>query len=225
MSADSGVRSSWVGESALVAELQLMMLPPQRRKRALGQMGREVKKQSRKNVRKQSDVNGRSFTDRHKTRTKKGKMLSGFVRGSNIRQKTKDNAVSIGFKNEVMGKMARAHQEGQTITMHSKPMSEKRRGEWEEDEASMEQADAMIRLGFKRKTSSGVEKPVSRIWIVENYTKWRALGILYTLNNKRQGKKTWQVKLPAREFFSNDAKWVKAMAFDVVKAELAKGRN
>jgi hypothetical protein len=59
---------------------------------------------------------------------------------------------------------------------------------------------------------------------MENLTKLQALGMLYELNNKRQGKQSWQVKLPAREFFSNDAKWVKQMAFDVVKNELGKGR-
>lgn len=225
MAIDSGVRSSWAGESALVAELKLMMLPPERRKRALGQMGREVKKQARKNVKTQRSVRGEGFKERKKQRTRNGEMLSGFVKGANIRQRTKGNSVSIGFKNNVMGKMARAHQEGQSMTMRAKPMSKQLKEKWHGEEASMAQADAMIRLGFKRKTSSGIEKPVSRIWIVENYTKWRALGILYTLNNKRQGKKSWQVELPAREFFPNDSQWVKAMAFDVVKTELAKGRK
>lgn len=225
MAIDSGVRASWAGESALVAELKLMMLPPERRKRALGQMGREVKKQARKNVKTQRNVRGEGFKERKKQRTRNGEMLSGFVKGANIRQRTKGNSVSIGFKNTVMGRMARAHQEGQSMTMRAKPMSKQLKEKWHGEEASMAQADAMIRLGFKRKTSSGIEKPVSRIWIVENYTKWRALGILYTLNNKRQGKKSWQVELPAREFFPNDSQWVKAMAFDVVKTELAKGRK
>ena len=221
----SGLRAFWSGETAFSAELKLMTLPKERRKRALGQMGREIKKQSRKNVKQQRSVNGKGFKGRRKERTRKGQMLSGFVKGSNIRQRTRGLSVTVDFKNDMMGKMARVHQEGQTQTIKAKKMSAQQKENWRSEPATQAQANAILRLGWgTSRRRDGKRKKISRQYIMENLTKLQALGMLYELNNKRKGKQSWQVNLPAREFFSNDAKWVKQMAFDVVKNELGKGR-
>ncbi len=225
MNSASGVSAFWRGETALNAELKLFMLPKERRKRALGQMGREIKKQSRKNVKQQRSVNGEGFKDRRKARTREGQMLSGFVKGSNIRQRTRGLSVTVGFKNSVMGRMAKAHQEGQTQTIKAKKMSEQQKSDWRSEPATQAQANAILRLGWATsRRRDGKRKKISRQYIMENLTKLQALGMLYELNNKRKGKQSWQVNLPAREFFPNDARWVKQMAFDVVKNELGKGR-
>ena len=220
---DSGVRASWQGASLLEAQLQLLMLPPKRRKRAMAQMGREVVKQSRKNVRSQRDVSGKAFADRHKKRSRKGKMLSGFVKGRNIRQKASSDKVTIGFKNDAMGRMANAHQTGQKQIVKAQKMSEKAKSEWEKSPATRAQAKALNQLGFRVEMKGGKKRKVSQAWIMENLTKLQALGIIFKLNEEREGKQSWQVNLPAREFFSNDARWVEAMAVRVVKAEYRKG--
>lgn len=221
---NSGLSAFWRGESALAAELKLLSLPREKRKRALGQIGREVKKQARKNVRNQRNTRGQAFQERRKQRAREGEMLSGFVKGSNIRQKSKEMSVTVGFKNDVMGKMAAAHQEGQTQTIRAKPMSVKQKNDWRNEPASQAQANAILRLGWSTsRRRDGKRKKISRKYIMENLTKLQALGLLHELNGKRQGKKSWQTKLPAREFFPNDAQWVKQMAHDVITKELNRG--
>lgn len=221
---DSGLRVNWQGVSLLEAQLRLLTLTPQRRKRAMSQMGREVVKQTRKNVRNQKSVKGRSFADRNKKRSKKGKMLSGFVKGRNIRQKATADKVTIGFKNDGMARMANAHQTGQKQTVKAKKMSQQTKAEWKNSPATRSQAREMNRLGFKVEKKGGKTRKVSQAWIVNNLTKLQALGVLYKLNNDKKGKQSWQVTLPAREFFPNDAAWVRAMAVRVVQTEYKRER-
>ncbi|WP_417790770.1 phage virion morphogenesis protein [Terasakiella pusilla] len=221
---NSGVSAFWRGEGALAAELKLLTLPRARRKRALGQIGREVKKQARKNVRNQRNIRGEAFQKRRKERTREGEMLSGFVKGSNIRQRSREMSVTVGFKNDVMSRMAAAHQEGQTQTIRARPMSEKQKSDWRNEPASQAQANAILRLGWSTsRRRDGKRKKISRKYIKENLTKLQALGLLHELNGRRQGKKSWKTKLPAREFFPNDAQWVKQMAFEVITKELNRG--
>ena len=179
MNSASGLSAFWRGETALNAELKLFMLPKERRKRALGQMGREIKKQSRKNVKQQRSVNGEGFQERRKARTRKGQMLSGFVEGSNIRQRTRGLSVTVGFKNDMMGKMARAHQEGQTQNIKAKKMSAQQKEDWRNEPATQAQANAILRLGWATsRRRDGKRKKISRQYIMENVTKLQALGTL-----------------------------------------------
>lgn len=221
---DSGVRARWSGINALQAELQLLSLTPARRKRAMSQIGREVTKQTRKNVRSQTSVRGSMFDPRKKKRTRKGKMLSGFVKGRNIRQKATGHSVEVGFRNDLMGRMANEHQSGTRTTFKAKPMSSSQKKDWREQPATRAQASAMIRLGFRVERKGGRKKRVSQAWIMKSLTRLQALGVLYKLNNDRQGKQSWTIELPAREFFANDAAWVKDMATAVMRAEYQKGR-
>ena len=222
---NSGLSAHWRGEGALAAELRLLTLPRKRRKRALGQIGREVKKQARKNVRNQRNTRGEAFKERRKKRTREGEMLSGFVKGRNIRQRSRELSVTVDFKNQVMGKMAAAHQKGQSQVMRAKPMSSQQVNDWKNEPATMEQARAILRLGWvSSRRRDGKRKKISRKYIVENLTKYQALGLIHKLKNKRDGKKAWRIELPAREFFPNDAQWVKQMAFDVVTKELNRGK-
>ncbi|MEO9655910.1 hypothetical protein [Marinomonas sp.] len=222
----SGLQAFWRGEHAVNAELKMLMLPAERKQRALNQMGREVKKQSRKNVKHQRNTKNKPFQERRKQRSREGQMLSGFVKGSNIRQRRKGNSsITIGFKNNFMGRMARVHQEGQTQTMRARKMSESLKDDWRNEPATQAQANAILRLGWATsRRRDGRRKKISRQYIMENLTKLQALGMLYELNNKRKGKQSWQVALPSREFFSNDAQWVKQMAHDAMKAELSRGK-
>lgn len=218
MADKSGLSAFWKGEGALAAELKLLTLPRERRKRALGQIGREVKKQARKNVRNQANVRGQRFADRKKKRTRKGRMLSGFVRGGNIRHKSSDTNVSIGFKNEVMGRLAAAHQYGSSETVRAKPMSPAKLKEWERSPATKQQAKEIQKLGFKVG-----KKRVSQKYIAERLTRIQALALINKLEGDKAGKQSWESGLPAREFFPNDAQWVKQMAFEVITKEINRG--
>ncbi|WP_394178482.1 hypothetical protein [Marinomonas posidonica] len=226
----SGLQAFWRGEHAINAELQMLRLPRHRKKRALAQMGREVKKQSRKNVKNQSSTQGKRFKQRRKPRTRKGLMLSGLVKGANIRQRTKGNAITVGFKNAQMGRVANEHQEGITRTFNARKMSEQQKADWRTEPASMAQANAIMRFGYRwrERDKDGKRKKISRRYIVENLTKWQALGLLNELKHGKGGRKggvkSWQTVLPSREFFSNDTQWVKQMAHDVMKAELSRGK-
>lgn len=218
------VSAKWSGTAALEAELKLLTLSDKRRKRAMAQIGREVKKQTRKNVRNQASTRGSGFEERKKKRTRKGKMLSGFTRGKNLKHKATGHNVEVGFRNSVMGKMAREHQEGSKTVFKAKPMTASQKKDWREKPATRAQASAMNRLGFRVERKGGRKKRVSQAWIMKNLTRLQALGILYKLNNDRQGEQSWTIKLPAREFFANDAAWVKEMATAVMRAEYQKGR-
>ena len=221
---DSGVSATWQGVSLVEAQLKLLALTPKRRKRAMSQIGREVVKQARKNVRTQKDIRGRSFAKRHKKRIKKGKMLSGLVKGRNIQQKASVTGVTIGFKNDQLGRLAQAHQSGQRQIVKAQKMSQKTKATWENEPATRAQAREMNRLGFKLEVKGGKERKVSQAWIIKHLSKLQALGILYKLNDERKGKQSWQVNLPAREFFPNDAAWVRSMAVRVVQTEYKRER-
>lgn len=215
---NSGFSAFWRGEGALAAELKLLTLPRARRKRALGQIGREVKKQARKNVRNQSNVKGQAFQKRKKKRTKRGRMLSGFVRGGNIRHKTTGTNVSVGFKNEVMGRLAAAHQYGSSETIRAKPMSAPKLREWKNSPATKQQAKEIQKLGYRIG-----KKKVSQKYISERLNKVQALALINKLEGEKVGKQSWETGLPAREFFPNDTQWVKQMAFEVITKELNRG--
>lgn len=218
------VPTIWSGTASLEAELKLLTLSDNRRKRAMAQIGREVKKQTRKNVRNQTSTQGKGFSSRKKKRTRKGKMLSGFTRGKNLQQTATSHHVEIGFRNNMMGKIAREHQEGSKTVFKAKPMTASQKKDWSEKPATRAQASTMNRLGFRVEHKGGRKKRVSQAWIMKNLTRIQALGILYKLNNDRLGKQSWTIELPAREFFANDAAWVKEIATSVMLAEYQKGR-
>jgi len=207
-----------------MAELKLLTLPPARRKRAMSQIGREVQKQARINVRQQRDVSGRSFEGRKKRRTKKGKMLSGLVKSKNMRQKASPNDVTIGFKNDMMARIAYEHQMGMRRKAKARRMSNEQKEAWKNDEATRKQAVAMNALGFRVAAKGGKKRRVSQTWIMKNLTKFQALGILYALRAGESRVSSWDTILPDRKFFPNDAKWVRALTIEVIKNEYRKGR-
>ncbi|MBJ7536955.1 phage virion morphogenesis protein [Marinomonas transparens] len=219
-----GLSAKWTGDGLLMAELKLLSLTPARRKRAMSQMGREVQRQSRRNVKQQRDVNGRSFAARKKRRTKKGRMLSGLVKRGNMRQRAKTNSVTIGFKNDVMAHLAYEHQYGTTKKVKARKMSSSQSAEWEKAPATRQQAQEMNALGFRVAAKGGKKRRVSQAWIIEHLTKKQALGILYELKGSEHKKPSWETVLPARRFFASDAQWVRAMAASVMTNEYRKGR-
>jgi phage virion morphogenesis protein len=221
---NGGLSASWSDKGLLMAELKLLMLPPARRKRAMSQMGREVQKQTRLNVRQQRDVNGRSFKERKRRRTQKGRMLSGFVRRGNMRQKASNNSVVIGFKNDVVARLAYEHQYGTTKEVKARKMSSSQSTEWERAPATRQQAQEMNTLGFRVEAKGGKKRRVSQAWIIKHLTKKQALGILYELKDTEEKKTSWETVLPARKFFANDTQWVRAMAIKAVTNEYRKGR-
>ena len=220
----SGLSASWSNDGLLMAELNLLTLPPARRKRAMSQIGREVQKQARLNVRKQRDVNGRLFEGRKKRRTKKGKMLSGFVKSKNMRQKASPNSVTIGLKNDLMARIAYEHQMGMKRKVRARRMSNAQKEAWKDDEATRKQAVAMNALGFRVAAKGGKKRRVSQSWIMKNLTKFQSLGILYTLKDGESSMSSWDTILPERRFFPNDAAWVRAMTIEVMTNEYRKGR-
>lgn len=220
----SGLSAKWSGDGLLMAELKLLSLSPARRKRAMSQIGREVQKQTRLNVRKQRDVKGRSFKGRKKRRTKKGRMLSGFVRRGNMRQRASSTSVNIGFKNDVMARLAYEHQYGTTKKIKARKMSSSQARKWETSPATRLQAQEMNALGFRVEAKGGKKRRVSQAWIIKYLTKKQALGILYDLKDGEQKKASWETVLPARKFFANDTQWVRAMTVNVMQNEYRKGR-
>lgn len=227
---NSGLSAFWRGESALAAELKLLALPKYKRKRALAQMGREAKKQTRRNVKTQTNTRNGKFVARKRKRTLKGPMLSGLVKGRMLRQKLASMSINVGFRNSQVARVAAEHQYGTSRTFKAKPMTEKQKQDWRDEPASMAQARAIMRFGYrwKERGKDGKRKKISRQYIIDNLTKWQALGLLNELKHgkggRTGGKKSWKVDLPSREFFANDAQWVKQMTHEVIIKELNRGQ-
>lgn len=216
------MHGDWSGELSLKNQLQLLALPPQRKRRINQKIGRAVIKQTRENVRRQQSTDGTRFEKRKKRRRLRGRMLSGFVRGSNINQRVTPSGTTVGFKNNALGKAAWAHQHGhkQTVT---KAQQERKARDWKDKPATSKQAAAMNRLGFRVDYRGGRKRKVSRAWIQKNLTRWQALGILYDLHRGRESQKeSWETALPARPFFANDSRWVAELANTIIRDELSK---
>lgn len=216
------MQADWSGELSLRHQLQLMALPAQRKRRINQKIGRAVIKQTRQNVRRQQSTTGQSFDKRKKKRRLRGKMLSGFTRGSNIKQRVTPSGTTVGFKNNALAKAAWAHQYGHKQTVTKAQQMRKAR-DWKDKPATSEQAAAMNRLGFRVEYRGGRKRKVSRAWIKKNLTRWQALGILRDLDqNRPQPKESWETELPARPFFANDSRWVAELANTIIRDELGR---
>ncbi len=213
------ITAQWQGLLSLYDELRYAQLTPIKKRRLNQKISRAVVKQTRKNVRGQKDLRGRKFKERHKKRSRRGKMLSGLVKGNNIKQRITPDTTTIGFG--ALGKRAWANQYGHSQTV-TKQQQSRLASSWKDKPATTEQAAAMIRLGFRLEKKGGIKKRVSRKWIKDNLSRWQALGILYDLKNGTDSSHdSWKTETPAREFFANDTDWVKQTAIDIARQELS----
>ncbi|MET4706725.1 virion morphogenesis protein [Endozoicomonas lisbonensis] len=178
--------------------LELLMLPPPRRKRVLRKTGQQVRKRSRQNLKQQKTITGAPMAKR---KTGNGRMFRRL--GKDMTTVTKDKSVTVTWKNTMTGKIAYRHHHGVPETFNKTRM-DRRYGVPDYDQpATRKQAKALIAAGFKvytgKKKGKTQSKRPSQRWIMDNLTLGHAGYLVRTLR-KEQSKKSWTVKPPARPF-------------------------
>lgn len=194
-------------DSKLSRQLKALSLPANKRKLLHKRIGREVIKTARQNIQQQKTVEGKSFAPRKNG--KRAKMLRRIARGGNLKIFSGANKVTVTWPNSLIGKVARAQQDG----FEDKYTAERMKKEHGQPDygapATSEQAKALLKSGFRLnagKFKSGKNKGatktrrVSQAWVKENMTIGQA-GIVLRLLRNKASENSWIVKNAARPFF------------------------
>ena len=212
------------GVLPLKRQLQLLALPPAKKRRILGQVGRQLQKKTRANIRAQRDIYGRSFAKRTaKDRPAKQRRKLLRKMGRQLTQKTTDRQVEVGFKG-IAGSIASQHHFGEkrtvTATAFKREMKKRRKGEEYFDKpATKEQAKVLVKqLGFRSK-----KRRYSQHWIRNNLTIGMAGAIIKKMRDEqglpKRSNSSWIVETPARPFFGATTQVASAMAAEIIEQE------
>lgn len=189
----------------LEAQLALLSLPPQLRRRLMNRVSLRIRTAWRKRVREQRDLNGSSFAPRARKRKKgqKPKMLSGLASGISVVRLTED-AAELGWGKRKTAMIAGVHNDGMTQRRTASQMRGFKRVNpiW----ATAEQAKRLRRLGYKiraGKTKRGASRWLrpSVEWITTNIKYSQAGLLIRLLKQEKPGPSSWEIELPKREFF------------------------
>jgi len=201
------VRFDVVGQLKVNQRLALLQLPPAKRKRLTGQIARKVRVNSRKRLRQQKDLAGRSWAPR------KSKSRRKMLRGLSKRMTAKGTSAEAitSFNNFAVARIARAQQDGSTEVMTAAKMR-KLHGEPDYDApATRAQAKALKAEGYKvrRKGGKGYKNATIR-GITETLTQGQAGLILRDMRDKTS-RQSWAIRLPERSFLGADEKEINEM--------------
>ena len=193
----------------LMEQLKFLKLPKGRRKQLHRWLASAVATMSRKRVRQQKDVDGKSFTPR-KSSTNKRPMLkkisnTKFMKPSNV----SETGADVTWPKNRAGMIARVHQEGQTIRITKKAQRAK-----SDALCSRYQAKQLNKLGFRLRLPGGNRKRVSQKWLMDNMTAEQAGLIIQSMGggHESKGKNSWQIKIPARPFLGASRREQKEMS-------------
>lgn len=190
----SAIKFSVIGHLDAQKRMEVMKLPPRKRRQLLGGFGREIKRQSIRNLKAGRDVEGRPWAPRKRGENRK---LLRNLRRQVAANFTTPDFVEIGFR----GSVAYQQHEGITKVMTSTAMA-KERGSRDhyDDPATKKQAKALRDEGYKIrvKGSKKWRKP-SLKWITENL-KQKQAGLILTILREETPKKAWVTTVPGRAF-------------------------
>lgn len=194
--------------------LKLLQMPPARRRRLLSQLGRQVRVNSRRRLRTQTDMNGQPFKERASKSRKR--MLMGLSKRMHV--KASDTSVEIGFSG-VVGQIARKQQDGIDEVMTAEK-AQKIHGQPDYDApATRDQAKALRMEGYRaRKPSGKGYRNISIREIMNTMTLGQA-GVILRHMRDQVGKKSWVIPLPARSFLGATKSEVDKLA-DILITEL-----
>lgn len=190
------IRLDVQGQLSVKRKLQLLQLPPAKRKRVMGQIIRKVRVASRGRLRGQKDLNGAPWEPRKSG--KKQKMLRKFSR--NLVTNYSAKQATVKFNNGVMGRIARQQQDGIDEVMTAEKMRRIHGQPDYSDPATTSQAKALKAEGYKARKKSGKGyRNISIREIKETLTLGQA-GIILRLMRDTELKKSWVIPLPSRSF-------------------------
>ncbi|WP_279455241.1 phage virion morphogenesis protein [Aeromonas veronii] len=161
-------------------QLNLLALPPQKRKRLVWRAAAELKKLAARHVRQQQDPNGKPWAPRKRG---KRKMLRGLPKLLEIHAPSQDVA-ELGFKRGTMnvhaGVIANTHQKGHTyqVTAASRRSIASSEGS-KLKPATKAQARKLRELGFKRQGGAQGVIPLGVAWLDHRQSQLRPGGIAH----------------------------------------------
>jgi hypothetical protein len=185
---------------SLKNQLLLLSLPANKRVRILKTLGIHERKLARERIKKQKDINGKSFTTRKGSGKKKllkklGKKLKPFV--------FNQNRLELKHENPSVGRVAAFHSEGGSFTMNKAKVDSVFGKVDRTKPCTRGQAKALSKKGFKVKKAKG--KGFRRATINEltaTLTMTQAGAILKRLRN-RGNKSSWKTTAPERPFLGD----------------------
>ncbi len=188
--------------------LQLIAMPPAKRRRVLANIGRKVRVASRKRLRTQRDIQGKKWQGRQSGKSRK--MLRGISKRMVVLSNSSQTDVT--FKHTKTGRIAYAQQYGIAQEMTAAQAAKQYGTPDYKAPASASQAKALRNAGYKirRKRGKGWKSPTLK-WITQNISNGQA-GFILRLLRDETPKKSWTINLPARSFLGATQNDINAMA-------------
>lgn len=196
------MKTSVSGFLTLQQQLQVLRMKPSQRKQLLKKTARAVQKNSRKRIREQKDLHGKSFAPRSRAggKSNRRKMLRGLSKQM-VNYATPGKGV-VSFKTAKAGRIASEHQYGATKIMTAAKMQQLH-GAREDGSATRQQAKALKAEGFKRPRGKGKGYTRATVrWITENMSQAQA-GLVLRKLRAAPAPKAWAIPIPARSFLGS----------------------
>ena len=190
------------GLLSVEAQLALLELPPQLRRRLLNNVSKRVRSMSRKRVRTQQNLDGTPFAERKGSAKGKKKMEAGLAKLLQVTRVSSDEA-ELGWKNALTRWVAAQQHNGAT---ERRTAAQMRR--WNRVPPGVactdKQAKRLRQLGFRVRVpgKKTLSKP-SVAWIQEHVNYAKAGLLIRILNDERTettGAQSWDITLPKRQF-------------------------
>ena len=184
------------------AQLALLDLSPQLRRRLLNNVTKRVRSMSRKRVREQKNLDGSPFAERKGSAKGKKKMEAGLAKLLQVTRVSSDEA-ELGWKNALTRWVASQQHNGAT---ERRTAAQMRR--WNKVPPGIactdKQAKRLRRLGFRtrQKGKKTLTRP-SVAWIQEHVNYAKAGLLIRILNDEKtetSGAQSWDITLPKRQF-------------------------
>ena len=190
------------GLLSVEAQLALLELPPQLRRRLLNNVSKRVRSMSRKRVREQQNLDGSAFAERKGSAKGKKKMEAGLAKLLQVTRVSADEA-ELGWKNALTNWVASQQHNG---VSERRTAAQMRR--WNTVPpgitCTVKQAKRLRQLSFRvrMKGKKTLSKP-SVAWIQEHVNYAKAGLLIRILNDERTettGAQSWDITLPKRQF-------------------------
>ena len=184
------------------AQLALLDLSPQLRRRLLNNVTKRVRSMSRKRVREQKNLDGSPFAERKGSAKGKKKMEAGLAKLLQVTRVSSDEA-ELGWKNALTRWVASQQHNGATERRTAAQMKR-----WNKVPPGIactdKQAKRLRRLGFRtrQKGKKTLTRP-SVAWIQEHVNYAKAGLLIRILNDEKaetSGAQSWDITLPKRQF-------------------------
>ncbi|KAB2524859.1 hypothetical protein BJN42_26620 [Pseudomonas koreensis] len=196
--------------------LQLLSLPPAKRRRVLSKSGDRFAAHNRSRLRSQRNLDRSAFAPRkdgHKRR-----MLRGVAKTLRRTQTSATHAV-VGWRRSAASRIASEHQHGRSQVMTAARMRGLYQSSPYAGAATRKQAKALLRAGYRVRVQHRWRRP-TQSWIVQNLSSGQAGLILARLEGRHKPQR-WTIRLPVRHALGADAHTIR----DLIKTVLQQTIN